>query len=75
MYRCQICGRAVGPRTPALRVVLETKAFQHPYRPKTKKVWMYKHGKWKRDWEPDRGGKGVAIVREATCCPTCAARN
>lgn len=71
MYRCQLCGRAVGPRVPARRLVLETRERIYPRRPKSKKVWVKKDGKWKRDWEPDYGGVGVETVREAMACPEC----
>lgn len=72
MYRCQICGCAVGPRVPSVRLVVETRPVKHPYRPKSKKTWVFQKGKWEYDWQPDYGGQGSEIVREVVACLACA---
>jgi hypothetical protein len=74
MFRCDLCARIVPARTPAARVVLETRPKVYPFR---------KHANWLRSTLPyesrkvqynDPGGTGHETVREAVVCPTCSLR-
>jgi hypothetical protein len=69
MYRCHFCGAIVPPRTPALRIAVETRVRHYPTRPKAHPVRRQN----KIEWVDDAGGEGVEIVREALACPACAA--
>src|SRR6266511_3424962 len=72
MYRCELCGGIVPPRTPSFSVVVETREKRYPRRP-----MLYpprKRSEWKdpEKWRDDPGGVGHEIVREARTCPACA---
>lgn len=70
MYRCEICKEVVPPRTPAHRVVVETRPVQYPFRPEANVVVV----KRKRETRNDPGGAGQEIAREVTACPRCAGK-
>lgn len=59
-YQCQKCGDIPPSGTPSVRVVVETREHQHPFRAKAN-----------RDDSSDPGGKGSQIVRELVVCPAC----
>lgn len=61
------------PRTPATRIVVQTRLVQFPYRVKANRVFrLDEAGKRKEREIDDPGGTGQQIVRELTACPTCA---
>ena len=82
MYRCQICGTMVPPKTKSRLVVLETreKAYAPQMRPERGKPKGGKggsgggRGRGRRDGE-DPGGRGWEIAKEALACNTCADRH
>ena len=70
MYRCEACKTSVPPRTPANKVVLET-------RPKTYRYTAVRKGKGRRRDHGDSEGRfsgGTEIVHEALLCSACAAK-
>jgi hypothetical protein len=69
MYRCHFCGAVVPPRTPATRVIVETRVRHYPVRAKVFPVRRQN----KTEWVDDPGSEGVVFVREALVCPACAA--
>jgi len=71
MYRCNRCHAVVAPRTPARRVVVETRLVEHPYR-KGAGVRIV-DGKQKKYDDP--GGTGSQIAREEVVCPACAEKS
>ncbi|MEX1231563.1 MAG: hypothetical protein WEB58_15045 [Planctomycetaceae bacterium] len=73
MYRCEKCGVLVPPRTPANRLVIETREKHYPYRSKANRVaYIDEKGKHKIDYVDDPGGTGLEIVQELNVCPKCA---
>lgn len=68
MYRCDRCHTVVPPRTPARRLVVETRIVEHPYRMGAGERLV--DGKRKKYDDP--GGTGSQIVREQVVCPACA---
>ena len=70
MYRCERCRSVVPPRTPAKRLVVQTRVVEHPYR-KEAGVRIV-DGKLKKYDDP--GGTGTQIVREEVVCSACAER-
>jgi hypothetical protein len=65
-----VCHTIVPAKTPATRVVIETRYKRYPVRPK---AWRVKHeGKIK--FMDDPGGEGYEIAREVLVCPACAAQ-
>jgi hypothetical protein len=72
MYRCEICGTVVPPRTPCHRVVVQTRPARYPRRSEVNRVVYRVNGRWKEKYTDDPGGNGVQIVREVTACPGCA---
>jgi hypothetical protein len=75
MYRCQVCGCVVPPRTPASRLVLATRPKRYPGRPKAHRVIrLSETNKLKVVLLDDPGGSGREIAREVLACPSCAAR-
>lgn len=78
MYRCQVCGSVVPPRTPCRRLVVQTRPARYPYRQEVNRVVrVTPDGKVKEKFTDDPGGAGEETVREVTACPRCAgaARN
>lgn len=82
MYRCEICQRIVPPRTPATRVVLQTRLVQYPARHNANRLPSRKLSAARarsiprashHDPRDDPGGHGYEIVKEARACPDCAA--
>jgi hypothetical protein len=71
MYRCERCLAVVPPRTPARRLVVETRLVEHPYR-KDAGVRIV-DGKPKKYDDP--GGSGSQIAREQIVCPWCAEKS
>ena len=75
MFRCQICGRVVPPRTPAVRLVLATRSRRYPSRLKVHRVIrLSETNKRKVVFLDDPGGQGQEVSREVLACPDCAAR-
>lgn len=72
MYRCDVCGSVTPPNTPCNRIVVETRAIQHPKRDDVH--WHPPRAGGSGKWIDDPGGTGSAIVREVNACPACAAR-
>lgn len=73
MYRCFFCGRVVARRTPASRVVIETRPKFYRRRPFANRPITRVLGGRRRTWRPDDpGGVGCETVREALACPACA---
>jgi hypothetical protein len=73
MYRCDLCGGVVPPRTECALVVTESRVKHYPrraklYPPKNPSDW-----KDPDKWRDDPGGIGWEAVREARACPSCAA--
>ena len=79
MYRCDLCGSVVPPRTRGFRVLVERRAKRYPFRelanpnepapPKPKK----KDDPPPHDPRNDPGGVGWEIACEVTACPAYAA--
>lgn len=68
MFICDRCKQASQPGEPMVRVVVETRAREYPYREE------YRRGRgaeFARKWI-DPGGVGTEIVREERCHATCA---
>jgi hypothetical protein len=73
MFICQICGGLVPPRTPAIRVVLQSRPKHYPFRPHANVFHrLDTSGKMKAHTSDDPGGTGWEIAREVLCCPVCA---
>ena len=86
MYRCQICGCVAPARTPARRVVIETRPKTYPTRLKPGRPSGRGGGggrgggrgggsadaRGRNERVADRGGEGNEIVKELVACPTCA---
>jgi hypothetical protein len=72
MYRCELCGIIVPPRTRAHRVVLEEREKAYPFRPEAFRAMRLVHGRLKEVWNDDPGGWGREVVREVRACPACA---
>lgn len=73
MYRCQTCNRVVPPRTPAHRLVAESRRAAYPFRPEVHRVVYYTlDGKKKVKFINDKGGFGVEVAKEMVVCPHCA---
>jgi hypothetical protein len=72
MYRCDLCTTVVPPRTPAHRVVLETRLRHYPSRPRTFPPLDRRERNKLEKWKDDPGGAGHETVREALACPACA---
>ncbi|HJL49645.1 MAG TPA: hypothetical protein RMG45_27550, partial [Polyangiaceae bacterium LLY-WYZ-15_(1-7)] len=68
MYRCELCNAVQAPRTPAVKVVVETRPAEYPSRPKAHKMRI---GRKLKSFD-DPGGAGYEIAREAFACPRCA---
>lgn len=73
MYRCNLCQQVVPPRTPANRLVVETRERVFPHRSNAQHVKQA--GKKKKRTRDDPGGVGTQIVQEILVCPTCAAES
>jgi hypothetical protein len=73
MFRCQLCGTVVPPRTPCNRVAIRSRRRSYPSRPLANRFVRLVGGKRKQLHTADPGGVGVVIVPEATACPACAA--
>src|SRR5262249_17869406 len=74
MYRCQMCGAVVPPRTPCHRLVVQTRPARYPFRPEVNRVGRWVNGKPKERWTDDPGGSGPQVFREVNACPACANR-
>jgi hypothetical protein len=72
MYRCQVCGSVVSPRTPCHRLVVRTRPRQYPTRPRVHRVVYWVNHKRKVDMRDDPGGVGTESVVEVRACPGCA---
>jgi hypothetical protein len=74
MFKCQICGTTSQPRSPAHKIVIETRATKYPFREKINPCWKWKgdHRKFVRT--NDAGGRGQECVREVIACAACAAK-
>jgi hypothetical protein len=75
MYRCELCGTVVPPRTACHRVVVAARARRYSARPQVNRVVRFEGTRRKVIWTDDPGGEGPAIVREALACPGCAANH
>jgi hypothetical protein len=73
MYRCQLCGGLVPPRTPCHRLVAQARPCRYPTRPQVNRVVRLHNGKRRTTYTDDPGGRGSAVVREVRACPACAA--
>ncbi|MEW6126943.1 MAG: hypothetical protein AB1757_07885 [Acidobacteriota bacterium] len=74
MFKCQICGNTSQPRTPAYKVVLETRNVKYPFREKVNACWKWKSDRRKFVHTNDTGGSGQECVREVLACADCAAK-
>lgn len=75
MYRCQSCSCVAPPRTPARRIVVETRPKTYPSRAAVNRVVRKPpDGKRKVEYMHDPGGTGNEIVREIVVCPHCFAQ-
>ena len=79
MYRCALCSQSIPPRTPARRLILETRSVVYPYRVKAHPSRFVGHPRAspKRhhvtsSCHDDPGGTGWEIVKEVLVCPACA---
>jgi hypothetical protein len=73
MFRCQLCGELVPPRTSAQRIVVSTRVKKFPFRSQANRiVRLNEKGKRKVTFVDDPGGLGSEIVRELMVCPACA---
>jgi hypothetical protein len=75
MFRCELCDTIVPARTPATKIVLQTRP--RTYEPRggdrnERRGFRGRRGPRKRP-PFDKGGVGTEIVREASVCPRCAA--
>jgi hypothetical protein len=68
MYRCELCKAVQAPRTPCIRVTVETRPTEYPSRPKAHKMRV---GRKMKTFD-DSGGAGYEIAKEAKACPKCA---
>ena len=72
MYVCQICGGMVPPRTPAIRVIVDRRPKQYPFRHHANVFHRPdSNGKVKEHTTDDRGGVGWEIAREVLSCAAC----
>jgi hypothetical protein len=63
----------VPPRTPAQRVVVQTRVKKYPFRPKANRVVrLSENGKPKVTFVDDPGGVGREVAYELVVCPACA---
>ncbi|MEW6207515.1 MAG: hypothetical protein AB1631_04055 [Acidobacteriota bacterium] len=74
MYKCEICGTVSAPRTPAHKVVIQTRRATYPFRQKVNACWKWKGDRRKFVHTDDPGGAGWECAREALVCATCAQR-
>src|SRR5215475_10783920 len=72
MFRCDICGSVVPPRTPCNRIVVETRPAEYAARPRVH--WQPPRAGGKGKWVDDPGGLGTEIVCELRACDECAAK-
>jgi hypothetical protein len=75
MFRCQLCGTVVPPRTPSHGVVVQSRPSRYPSRPRANRFRRHENGKHKVIHTDDPGGAGSAIVKEVRACAVCAARH
>jgi hypothetical protein len=75
MYRCQVCGGLVPPRTPRQSVVIRRRAKQYPFRRAANHVVRMVDGRRKEKDTDDPGGCGWETLAEVGACPRCASRN
>lgn len=68
MYRCEFCNSVIGPRTPSVRVVVESRPTEYPSRPKAQ---VQRAGRRARRFD-DPGGAGYEIAKEKVACGRCA---
>ena len=74
MFRCQLCGGVVPPRTRATRVVVCRRPKPYPFRSQANVIYRPdRDGKMRPHTTDDPGGVGWEIVREVLACPTCTA--
>jgi hypothetical protein len=73
MFRCEVCGTVVPPRTPCHRVVVRSRPSRYPSRPHANRFFRHVNGKRKEIHTSDPGGTGTAVVEEVRACPACAA--
>lgn len=72
MFRCQLCARVSPPRTPAHRLVLQTRQKKYPHRREAHlHVYLDERGKRKEKKVDDPGGVGTEIAREVVVCGEC----
>ena len=71
VYRCELCLATVPPRTPAIRLVLESRPRSYPFRREAHAYRDKRSGT--RKLKDDPGGTGWEIAREALVCSACAA--
>ena len=74
MYRCQLCGDVVPPRTPCHHLVIRTRRRRYPARAEANRVVRLVNGKVKETYTDDPGGVGSETAVEVRACPACAAR-
>jgi hypothetical protein len=73
VFRCQLCGKVVPPRTSVQRVVVQTRARKYPVRLRANRfIRLSENGKRKVTFVDDTGGVGCEVVREVVACPACA---
>lgn len=72
MYRCQVCGTVVPPRTPCHRVAVRMRPASYPVRSEVNRVVRLVNGRHKAKYTDDPGGTGAEVVREVIACPRCA---
>jgi hypothetical protein len=67
VYRGQVCGDVVPPKTRAHRIVVETRAQYYPTRPKANRFYRKRRLKV----TDDPGGRGREVATELVTCPAC----
>ena len=73
MFQCQLCRRVAPQRTPAQRVVVQTRPKKYPFRSDANRiVRLSDNGKRRERFIDDPGGVGREIVLEVLVCPDCA---
>lgn len=70
MYKCQLCGKTVGPKQ-AKQVLYRYVAYEFPHRRSANKQIVFENGKKKIKWVDDKGGRGQQIAAEVAVCQEC----
>ena len=72
MYKCELCGTVSAPRTPAQKVILQTRRATYPHHQKVNACWKWIGDRRRFVRTDDPGGVGWECAREALVCESCA---